>query len=92
MNENRNVIDTIEVIEQVDTDSDVVPVTSENQLTEETENNNTAVNISRRGAPVHSVWGYAFTDSNVHSHSMPNHAVCVNTANNPCSTTTKPWL
>ena len=76
MNENRNVIDTIEVIEQVDTDSDVVPVTSENQLTEETENNNTAVNISRRGAPVHSVWGYAFTDSNVHSHSMPNHAVC----------------
>ena len=76
MNENRNVIDTIEVIEQVDSDSDVVPVTSENQLTEETENNNTAVNISRRGAPVHSVWGYAFTDSNVHSHSMPNHAVC----------------
>ena len=74
MNENKRDLDAIEAIGQVD--SDVVPVTSENQLTKEAENNNIAVNISRCGAPVHSVWGYPFTESNVHSHSMPHHAVC----------------
>ncbi len=72
-------VDAIEEIEQtltVQVDSDAAPVTSENQPTRQTENNKTAVNQSRRGAPVHSIWGYAFTDSNVHSRSMPNHAVC----------------
>jgi hypothetical protein len=60
----------------VQVDGDVAPVTNENQLTKQAENNETAVNKSRCGAHVHSVWGYAFTNSNVHSHSMPNHAVC----------------
>ncbi len=34
------------------------------------------INQAKRGAPVDSVWSYAFSEPNVHSKSMPNHALC----------------